>query len=957
MGRRKGVSSTDKRITKADFDNNEMLQKCRDAWLDIQVKETELFNPLLDIPIYCAERPELYILWLMQQPEYFSFVCNHILGIDILPQQAVILETIWKHKFPMLIASRGMGKCERDSILETESGFVNINDLCSGLLPMQRYNTYNLKLRGENGFNPVEYKWSNGYGPTIKIKTDSGFEKECTPEHPIRLIRNGNICWVQAKDIKLGDFVPIVINGEWFPITNNLSDNEAYTIGYLHKENRLPSVILSASKSAVFAFLMGYINSHGKPMRIQENVPCIFINDDKEVIKWIQFLLTKFGIIGIAEESTLEIIQLPDLLELCSQYSVNSDIFSKFIYIPDLFINKHKGIKYQYIYQVITDIETGFNETFDVHIPNDHSFISGGFISHNTFLMAIYSLLRMLLLPGRKIVLCGSVFRQSKFIFNYMEKIAKNSVLSSILGREYMKRDPDKWQFFVGDSVCSALPIGDGQNIRGERANDIITDEFATHNPDTFETVIAGFGSVSADPIGNVKLRAAQEMAANLGIELEEEKLGVSKSVDNQIVITGTAYYDFNHFSEYWKKWHDFICCKNDGVKIKGQNDKYKDINPDDYAIIRIPYELIPKGVMDESMVARSKATVTTGIYEMEFGACFSKDSQGFFKRTLIEKCVTSPKKLFNYDNESFTHFSAGIRGNPQSRYIMGIDPASERSRFAVVVLELRPNHRRVVYCWTTKRSEHIEKAKQNSGLSLNFYSFCARKIRDIMQTFPIERIALDAGGGGITIMEALHDKSIMHPNEQLIWPVIDYDKKMTPADGYDGLHIIDLIQFSDMKWIAEANHGLKYDLEHQMLLFPYVDSIELANAIVDDASSNRTYDTLEDCVLEIEEIKNELSTIVVIATPTGKERWDTPDVKISAGVSVQKGKMDKDRYSALLLANSSARKIQALTPDTRVAIGGGQAEIQKKDSHSGAGFISAPDWYKKGMSRFNHFG
>ena len=61
-----------------------------------------------------------------------------------------------------------------------------------------------------------------------------------------------------------------------------------------------------------------------------------------------------------------------------------------------------------------------------------------------------------------------------------------------------------------------------------------------------------------------------------------------------------------------------------------------------EYSVIRIPYELLPDGFMDASQVARSKATVHTGIYQMEFGACFTRDSQGFFKRTLIESCVSN---------------------------------------------------------------------------------------------------------------------------------------------------------------------------------------------------------------------------------------------------------------------------------------------------------------------------
>ena len=59
---------------------------------------------------------------------------------------------------------------------------------------------------------------------------------------------------------------------------------------------------------------------------------------------------------------------------------------------------------------------------------------------------------------------------------------------------------------------------------------------------------------------------------------------------------------------------------------------------------MRIPYELLPEGFMDASQVARSKATVHAGIYQMEFGACFTRDSEGFFKRSLIESCVVDDK-------------------------------------------------------------------------------------------------------------------------------------------------------------------------------------------------------------------------------------------------------------------------------------------------------------------------
>ena len=45
-----------------------------------------------------------------------------------------------------------------------------------------------------------------------------------------------------------------------------------------------------------------------------------------------------------------------------------------------------------------------------------------------------------------------------------------------------------------------------------------------------------------------------------------------------------------------------------------------------------------------------------------------------------------------------------------------------------------------------------------------------------------------------------------------------------------------------------------------------------------EDDKIAKKYDTLEDCVMEIEELKDELSMIVMTQTSTGREKWDTPE-------------------------------------------------------------------------------
>jgi hypothetical protein len=351
-----------------------------------------------------------------------------------------------------------------------------------------------------------------------------------------------------------------------------------------------------------------------------------------------------------------------------------------------------------------------------------------------TFLLSLYCILRAILIPNRKIVVVGAAFRQSKYLHEYMENIWKNApILRDMCDSDSgPRRDVDMCKLTLNGSTVSALPIGDGQKIRGQRANDIIADEFASMSREIFENVIAGFAAVSANPVEAVKQLAYEKKAKELGVDLStligNDDIGDTKS--NQIVLSGTAYYDFNHFSEYWKRWKTIIETKGDTKAISNNVFNGEDVpasfNWKDYSIIRIPVDLVPAGFMDEGQIARSKATVHNGIYLMEFGAVFTKDSQGFFKRSLIESCVGTDIKPVKTANTEI-YFDPLLKGHKNSKYVMAIDPASEVDNFSIVILEVYPDHRRLVYCWTTTRKDHTERVKKGLTKENNFYTYCAR--------------------------------------------------------------------------------------------------------------------------------------------------------------------------------------------------------------------------------------
>jgi hypothetical protein len=564
-----------------------------------------------------------------------------------------------------------------------------------------------------------------------------------------------------------------------------------------------------------------------------------------------------------------------------------------------------------------------------------------------SFTLALYAVLRALILPKRKVVVVGAAFRQSKVLFEYMETIWRNSpMLRDICDSDSgPRRDTDRCTLRINESTITCLPLGDGQKIRGQRANDIIADEFASIPREIFENVVAGFAAVSADPVSNVKKLAAQKKANELGVLIEEEKSEQKR--DNQIILSGTAYYDFNHFANYWKKWKSII-------HSKGQIHKLREIFGEDppenfdwtqYSIIRMPYELLPKGFMDADQVARSKATVHAGIYQMEYGACFTRDSQGFFKRSLIESCVVSDEHNIKDSNGENIKFEARLIGDNTKKYVFGVDPASEVDNFSIVVLELNASHRRIVHCWTTTRNEHKEKVKKGYVSETDFYAYCARKIRDLMKLFPCVHIAMDAQGGGVAIMESLHDLDKIKEGELPIWPTID-DDKPKDTDGERGLHILEMCQFAKYEWLAEANHGMRKDFEDKVLLFPYFDTLSLDISSYEDDSKNRMFDTLEECVMDIEELKDELSMIQMTQTSAGRDRWDTPEVVIGTG---KKSKMRKDRYSALLMSNMAARTLQRTPTQQEYQFYGGFATggfMPKTDDK----LYSGPSWFSENM-------
>jgi intein/homing endonuclease len=427
-----------------------------------------------------------------------------------------------------------------------------------------------------------------------------------------------------------------------------------------------------------------------------------------------------------------------------------------------------------------------------------------------------------------------------------------------------------------------------------------------------FNVVIQGFAIVSSTPVEKVKEEALINKLKNSGLWTEElEDQHKNKNRGNQIIYSGTAYYAFNHFYKYFQKWREIITSNGDQAKLSSvvdSNDPLSDgFNWKDYCIVRLPYTALPKGLLDSGILAQAKATLNTSQFLCEYSAVFPKDSDGFYRRSIIDAATTT--KPINIIDGRKIQFSVLKTGDPKKKYILGIDPAAERDNAALVILEDNGIYRSVVHCWTTNRKKFfaLKNKSKESDLEItdDYYRYIAKKIRQLMRDFNISRICMDKNGGGVAIAEALSSKDTCTHDENPVFELIDPEKPKF-SDTENGVHILELISpTTDIN--SQANHGMLKDIQDKVLLFPRFDTVEIEKGmILDNMEPENTFSSYEDLINEIEELKNEMTSIVMTGTSMlGAEKFDTPEVKLEGA---KKGRLKKDRYSALLYANYFGR-------------------------------------------------
>lgn len=708
------------------------------------------------------------------------------------------------------------------------------------------------------------------------------------------------------------------------------------------KNKQFPSTILKSSREVTSAFISGLFDTDGHVQVTTERggtqIGITFYNTSKELVRQLQYILLHYGIVAHVKSRKRN-----EKWEECYELSITGRdvlIFATEIGFrlkrkqDELLVGIEKKKRWMDQNDSIPNI---LDDMIDISENNR--------AKHNTGNCTSVCVARLKTKQSASRPLVENFLRVYGHVYDPRIDSIRCLADPDIYYDEIVSIEDDECVTFDvhvpdGHEYCANGFYSHNTKIRGFRANVVIADEFASIPEDVFDVVVRGFAATAKTPVEEAKKIAFDKQLAKIDLPADIKiKLTTDdgKMHGNQIVYSGTAYYAFNHFAKKHKMWQEIIRSRGDTEKVAqifgGENLVPEGFNHKDYSIMRIPHTHLPEGLLDQRQLAHSKATLPRNIYLMEYGAIFVKDSDGFYPRSLIEGCTVGPNKPIDTPDGpvTFTPLMRGIKG---PKYVMGIDPAAERDNLAVTITEVWANHYRVVYCWAVNKKEFIKRKKRGLITDDDYYAYCCSRIRQIVKLFNPVRIEMDSQGGGYAVAEMLRNKKLLNIDDGdfPIYEVIDFDEPKHTDGETDGRHILHLVkQSSDFN--QNANIALHKSLETRTLLFPAFDSVKMYAAIEAEKAMGVIFDTFEENVFNLEELKNELCTIQMSETATGKERFDTPQVVNPGAVEgrARKGRLRKDRYTALLLSHKYIYDTE-IAPDDNIDYEDVAGNVKKRE-------------------------
>ena len=512
-----------------------------------------------------------------------------------------------------------------------------------------------------------------------------------------------------------------------------------------------------------------------------------------------------------------------------------------------------------------------------------------------SFTTAIFAYLDAILNQGVEIGILSKSFRQAKMIFKKIEDIAAKpeaAYLSQCI--THKSKSNDEWLLEIGRSRIRALPLGDGEKLRGFRFHRIIIDEFALMPERIYNEVIIPFLSVVENPTQREELYNTETMLIKQGKMKEEDRYIWP---NNKLIALSSASYKFEYMYKAYEQFEDLI-----RVGSNSKDDAHR-------TIMQFSYDCAPKQLYDKNLIEQAKSTMSQSQFDREFGAVFTDDSSGYFKTSKMAACTLK-------DGDKTTVEVAGEVGE---KYILSFDPSWAESEssddFAMSVFKLNDEKKMgtLVHCYAL------------SGANLKQHIFY---LYYLLKHFNIVAICGDYNGG-VQFLNAANESSLFKKNKLKINcintnfdDVENYQDRL--RDGKMEYNLdsktICYLRKPTSQWIRRANELLQANFDHKRILFAAraindsyneqrrkkipIDKLQFLRTSLNvdkETTSAKMIDFVEHQFDMLNLTKTECALIQITTSASGTQSFDLPsNLKRQTGPE----KTRKDSYSSLVLGN-----------------------------------------------------
>jgi hypothetical protein len=512
-----------------------------------------------------------------------------------------------------------------------------------------------------------------------------------------------------------------------------------------------------------------------------------------------------------------------------------------------------------------------------------------------SFLTALGAFLISIMEPGTNIIICGPVFRVVKNIFGYLEKIQQNPdaiLLKQCLGKYNKGNDLYTWQ--IGDSTIRGIP-NNGQKTRGMRANVLFVDEFFQMSEQIVKEVLTPFLVAPTNVKDRIRIRREEDQMIRKGKMTEADRVQFANST--RMICTSSASYSFEYLYRLYQDWTQKIYSEEE---VAGAT----------YFIQQVSWDAVPDYLMSKEVIEEAKGVDENSPgFRREYMAHFVDDSSGFF----------SAKKMFDLTVKDGNKPNLLIRGHPNKKYLLSIDPNLSNSPsgdyFAMAVLEIDTENERAVLV-------------HNYGVAGSDLSQYIKYFYYLVNAFNIVLICLDNQDG--KFIEAVNSSSLFS-NTGTKFDFINYDGDGKPEEFQAMLQgcrneynlnskKICFKQVFTQDSVRRINEQLQTWIDRNKIIFaskltasdeydfacrdeiPY--PFDDADLVI-NSKEKFVYDLIDTQDDWISQVKKQCAIIEVSTTPMGKLSFDLPQM-LKRDRNPKRAR--KDNYTTLLLGVEAAQ-------------------------------------------------